>query len=123
MINDLIVRVFASRNAAHLAHWAEKSGYRHETLGSFYDDVISALDSVVELYQGAFELVELTPAEKKSSMVPPDKDDILDLLEDDLDFIAKNRKKITEGIPAIDNLLQELERVYLKTVYKLRNLK
>lgn len=118
MINDLIVRVFASRNAAHLAHWAEKSGYRHETLGSFYDDVISALDRVVEARQGAFDLVKINkiPEEKQPK-------DILNQLEEDMVFIGENRGEITGCLPAIDNLLQELEGCYLKTVYKLRNLK
>lgn len=57
MIEELIARVFGTRNAAHLAHWKEASGYRHETLAAFYGDVLDALDKLVEAYQGAFDLV------------------------------------------------------------------
>jgi len=39
MIEELIARVFGTRNAAHLAHWKEASGYRHETLAAFYEGV------------------------------------------------------------------------------------
>ena len=118
MIEELIIRVFSTRNASHLAHWAESSGYRHETLGEFYTDVIPALDAVIEARQGSFDLVEVEQIPKQ-----PKVKDILKLIEDDFIFISDNRNKITGGLIAIDNLLQELESVYLKAIYKLRNLK
>lgn len=118
MIEELIARVFASRNAAHLAHWKETFGFRHEALGAFYDDVITAIDDIVEAHQGAFDLVEVNGLPKQ-----PKVDDIVMLLEDDMVFISENRKKLTNGLPAIDNLLQSLEHVYLRTLYRLRKLK
>lgn len=118
MIEELVARVFASRNAAHLAHWKETSGFRHETLGAFYDDVIGAIDDIVEAHQGAFDLIDVSGLPKQ-----PKVDDIVELLEDDMVFISENRKKITSGLPAIDNLLQGLEHIYLRTLYKLRKLK
>lgn len=118
MIEELVARVFASRNAAHLAHWKETSGFRHETLGAFYDDVIGAIDDIVEAHQGAFDLIEVNGLPKQSKV-----DDIVKLLEEDMVFISENRKKITNGLPAIDNLLQGLEHIYLRTLYKLRKLK
>jgi intein/homing endonuclease len=48
--------------------------------------------------------------------------DIIAQLQSDLEFIAKDRQNITKGSAAIDNKLQELEGVYLKTLYKLKNL-
>lgn len=117
MIEELVSRTFATRNAAHLAHWRETSGYRHETLGAFYDDVISSIDSLVEAYQGAYDLI------KVKSLPSTDEKDMVDLLESDMEWIAKNREKITDGMHALDNLLQDLEHVYLRTLYKLRNLK
>lgn len=118
MIEQLIIRVFATRNAAHLAHWAEASGYRHETLGAFYDDVIVAMDAFVEAHQGAFDLVKVGALPEQ-----PKTKNIEDRLEEDMLWFGKNRKKITGDLPALDNLLQEVERVYLKALYKLRNLK
>lgn len=117
MIEDLIARVFATRNAAHLAHWAEKSGYRHETLSAFYEGVLGALDSFVEAYQGAFDLVGDVALEQ------PKIKDILKRLEDDMVWISENRAEVTGKLPALDNLLQEIEAIYLKAIYKLRNLK
>lgn len=118
MIEQLIARVFASRNAAHLAHWAETSGFRHQTLGGFYDGAIDKLDSIVEAHQSAFELVKVGALAKQ-----PEVDDIVAHLEEDLVWINENRKKITNGLAAIDNLLQDLEGLYLSTLYKLKRLK
>ena len=47
MIEDLVSRAFAIRNAAHLAHWATKSFSEHMALGSFYDEVIEKIDGIV----------------------------------------------------------------------------
>lgn len=117
MIEQLIARVFATRNASHLAHWKESSGYRHETLAEFYDNLLDVVDKLVEAHQGAFDLVgdvDLEPVKVK---------DIIKRLEEDMVWISENRPKITGKLPALDNILQELESVYLKALYKLRNLK
>lgn len=117
MIDELVSRVFSTRNSAHLAHWAETSGYLHGVLGDFYDGVIDKLDTLVEAYQGVFELVKVKKLEQAKSK------DMVSTLEDDLEWMGKNRKEITGGIPALDNLLQDLESMYMSTLYKLRNLK
>lgn len=112
MIESLVAKVFDTRNKAHIQHWKETSGFAHETLGSFYEDSITGIDDVVEAYQGVFDLISIDGV-----------DDIVKQLEEDLLFIGQNRKEITKGLPAIDNLLQELEHTYMKTLYKLKRLK
>lgn len=116
MIEQLIALVFATRNAAHLAHWLEKSGYRHETLAAFYDDILEALDKLVEAHQGAFDVIG------KVELDQPTVKDILARLEADMVWISENRAKITGKLPTLDNILQDLEGVYLKAIYKLRRL-
>lgn len=117
MIEQLVSRTFATRDAAHLAHWAETSGFRHETLGAFYDSLIEKIDSLVEAYQGVFDLIKVKKLDQHKST------DMIPILEDDLEWIGKNRKEITKGLQALDNMLQDLESVYMSTLYKLRNLK
>ena len=54
MIEQLISQVFYARNVSHWQHWRATgtgSYAKHQALGSFYDDVIEALDSLVEAYQ------------------------------------------------------------------------
>lgn len=117
MIEELIVRVFASRNAAHLEHWRTKSFAQHKALGHFYDGVIDDIDKLVEAHQGAIELIDLTELPKQ--MKPAN---IIAMLEDDVVWINKNRKAITSGLPGLDNILQELEGTYMSTLYKLKHL-
>ena len=119
MVEELISRVFYARNVAHFEHWRAEGvgGYaRHMALGGFYEDVISALDTFVEAYQGAFELV--------GNIRPPKTDatEILLILTEDAAWIEKNHESICKGNRAVANLLDTVTGVYLSAIYKLRNL-
>ena len=116
MIEELISRVFATRNAVHLAHWAETSGWRHKVLGKFYDSLIDKVDSIVEAHQGAYGLV----GDVKSVTV--DKDNIADHIAEEAKWIDKNRDNIAGNIRAISNLVDDLVDDYLSTHYKLTKL-
>lgn len=120
MIEELISRVFYSRNVAHWQHWraqGEGSYAAHKALGNFYDDVIDALDDLVEAYQGAYDLVGTIPAPPKA------KTEILAQLEADAAWIEEHHEEICQGNRAVANLIDNLTGVYLRAVYKLRNLK
>lgn len=119
MIEGLISRVFHARNVAHVNHWRATgtgSYARHQALGSFYEDVIEALDALVEAYQGAFELVGGIPAISGSAT------DALKVLREDARWIETNHEKICKGDRAVANLLDAVREVYLSAIYKLRNL-
>jgi DNA-binding ferritin-like protein len=120
MIEQLISRVFYARNVAHYEHWRATgtgSFSRHMALGSFYEEVIEAIDDLVEAYQGAFDLIGSIPAPEAP------KNDILKLLQADADWIEENHEDICKGNRAVANLIDSLTGVYLSTIYKLRNLK
>jgi hypothetical protein len=119
MIEELISRVFYARNVAHFEHWTANGvgAYaRHKALGNFYEDVIEAVDSLVEAYQGAFELIGTVRAPKTKA------DDILLILIEDAAWIEKNHEAICKGNRAVANLIDGVTEVYLTTIYKLRNL-
>ncbi len=117
MIEELICRVFATRNAAHIEHWRVKSGYIHEALGGFYEEVIEKLDSVVEANIALFGQISVgaIPAQPKCG-------NIVSHLEDDLVWIGQNRQKIGAKVQAIDNMIQDLEGVYIGALFKLKSL-
>lgn len=120
MIEKLIARVFYARNLAHHEHWRAKgdgSYAKHQALGAFYDDVIDALDALVEAYQGAFDLVGAIPVPDMTS------GGILKVLEGDADWIEEHHESVCKGNRAVGNLLDNVSGVYLSTIYKLRNLK
>lgn len=117
MINQLIARVFEARNVTHLAHWGTNSYAEHMALGDFYEDVIEALDDLVENYQACFGLIG--SLDKGSSR---EDCEVLECLQEDVRWIKKNSDKITQGLTPLQNLLDNLVSVYLKTIYKLENL-
>lgn len=120
MIEQLISRVFYARNVAHFEHWRATgagSYAKHKALGKFYDEVIEALDSLVEAYQGAFELIGDIPAPSTSAK------DVLNLLEEDAAWIEEHHEEVCQGNRAVANLIDGVTGVYLSTIYKLRNLK
>jgi DNA-binding ferritin-like protein len=120
MIEQLISRVFYARNVAHFEHWRAKgegSFAKHMALGEFYDGVIDAIDTLVEAYQGAFELIGNIPAPETP------KGDVLKLLEADAKWIEENHEGVCKGNRAVANLIDSLTGVYLSTIYKLRNLR
>lgn len=116
MIEELVSRVFATRNAVHLAHWSETSGWRHSVLGEFYDSLIDKIDEVVEAYQGAYGLIGTV----KQATVDPE--DIAEHISEEAKWIDENRDKLSGNIRAISNLVDDLVDNYLTTHYKLTKL-
>lgn len=116
MIKELIGRVMQARNSAHLEHWSTGSYAAHQALGEFYEGVIPKLDTLVEAYQGAFGKVGrvdlLPPASQKCSL----------LLGEQVLWMGKNRDSICKDIEALENVLDEIVSLYLKTLYKLKEL-
>lgn len=117
MIDRLIARVFQTRNAAHLAHWAAKGpgGYaRHMALGAFYEDLIEKLDAIVECHQGTRGRVLVA---YEGARVSPD--EIVAHISAEAEWIAMNREAIAGGSPSVANLVDDLHGLYAKTAYLL----
>lgn len=114
MIEQLIDRMFKSRNAAHIEHWKTDSYSKHKALGGFYDDLIDQLDKYVEAHQGTFGLIGKVAGEEK---------DVAKIIHDDIIWLNENREKIARGVPALENIVDELTALHMKTLYKLENLR
>lgn len=119
VINELISRVFCSRNVAHLSHWKTKSYSQHVALGDFYESVIESLDSFIEKYQAAFGLINFKEDEEGEEEEKAVKD-LVPNLQEDVKWINSNRSKLANDIPALENELDELVSVYLTAIYKLK---
>jgi len=114
MIEELITRMFESRNATHIAHWKTKSYSAHQALGDYYDNVIDSLDKYVEAHQGALGIVGEIPGEVENASK---------LINDNIIWLTKNREKIAQNVPALENLIDELTSMHMSTLYKLENLR
>ena len=68
----------------------------------------------MEAYQGGFGLVENLPDEIENGRT---------LVNDEMLWLAENREKIAKDVPALENLLDDLTALHMKTLYKLENLR
>jgi hypothetical protein len=114
MIKELITKSFKARNTAHANHWTTNSFSQHQALGEFYDNIIDVLDRYVEAYQGTFGQLEQAPDQVE---------DIAKFLRKDLLWLNSNRKDVARGVPALENILDEMTAVYMTTLYKIENLR
>ena len=114
MIEEFISRAFKTRNQAHLMHWKTKSFAEHKALGSFYEDLIDKLDTLVEACQGSKGIIGHVDLSCKDESV-----DIVKCLSDDANFASKNRSKIAHGVPAIENIVDEIASAIDSTNYLL----
>ena len=116
-INELVERVFTTRNLVHFAHWNTNSYASHVALGDLYDAIVDAVDDLVETFQGEFGL--LTGLECCECSAP---DDIIAQIKADSDWVKANRSKIANGSTTIENMVDGLMAAYNKCLYKLKNL-
>jgi len=117
MIDELVSRTFAMRDAAHREHFRTTSYARHMALGEFYEALPGAVDDLVEAYQGMFDLVgdfdvKLTVG----------KYDIEAEMQDDIDWLQATRDDTCQEDPSLLNLLDAIVNLYQKTLYKLKRL-
>ncbi len=114
MLDQLIKKVFESRDASHLKHWKTTSYAEHQALGEFYENTVDLIDKYVEAYVGAFGTVE---------EIPEDVKDVTKLIKEDIIWLTANRDKISRNVPALENILDELTGQYLSTLFKLERLR
>lgn len=116
MVEELVARIFRSRDCSHLTHWKTSSYAEHAALGDFYDEIIDLLDNLIECYQGNFGRIGEVKLQTQQG-------EILKCLESDAVWLAENRSQVTGEVEALENIIDEITALYLKTIYKLKFLK
>ena len=115
-IEEIASRVFAIRNIAHRTHWKTTSFATHEALGAFYDSIIDVIDEIVEADQGMHGLIgDFVVKDAKV-------DNIENFIRAEAQWIEENRANFSK-CNAVLALVDDLVVIYLKTAYKLANLK
>ena len=111
---DFVGQLFLARDVTHSVHLNTRSYAKHKALGGFYPKIIDLADDLVETYQGRHGLIgpiTLHSAEKTGNVV--------EFLEDSLKKIEKGREEFRDDT-AIQNIVDEIVGLYLKTLYKLK---
>ena len=113
---QLIGLLFLGRNVAHSVHLNTRSYSKHVALNIFYDRIIGVADDFAEAYQGRHGLIGpiAIPAAKKTT-------NIIEFLQAQLDVIEKGRYEVCDkDDSSLQQLIDNIIEVYLRTLYKLR---
>jgi hypothetical protein len=113
---QLLGLLFLGRNVAHSVHLNTRSYSKHVALNIFYERIIGVADDFAEAYQGRHGLIGpiAIPAAKKTT-------NIIEFLQAQLDEIEKGRYEVCDkNDSSIQQLIDNIIEVYLRTLYKLR---
>ena len=115
---DFVGMLFLARDVTHSVHLNTRSYSKHKALQKFYDGIIDLADTFSEAYQGKYGLIgpiTLHSAKKTGNVV--------EFLEDQLDEIHSVRYEVVDkDCTAIHNIIDEIEGLYMSTLYKLKYL-
>jgi len=117
-------KLFEVRQVSHIFHLQVQgdmgSGWQHEALGEFYNEILEFTDDLIETYQGQYGIVEGYEI-IDSSITSETKS--LDYLKENVEFIKKERKAISAEDTHLHNIVDEIIALFYKTIYKLTYLK
>lgn len=118
MIDKIIATLFLSREVSHREHLGTTSYAQHMALGDFYEEVIGVADSLAETYQGMGELIKDIPYLEYDGG-----GNIHTVLKKHLTMIQRYRAKCGIESAALEAEFDNIETLYLSTLYKLKFLK
>jgi hypothetical protein len=55
--------------------------------------------------------------------IPIQEKSVSKLIHADIIWLNENRSKVAKGVPALENIVDELTGLHMKTLYKLENLR
>ena len=119
-MNEYVGTLFQSRNQAHIYHLQTSSYAKHKALNKYYEDIIDLIDSLVEGYQGKYEII------KGYKMIGTLKDlesdeDIITYFEQIAKYCELKREKLPqEGF--LTNVYDDIDSLIRSTLYKLKRL-
>lgn len=118
----LVATLFLARDLAHREHLATKgigADARHRALGEFYDEIVDLGDDLAESYMGRFN-VDLDIQLLASGVG----EDIIAVLEAQADWVHTTRyDAVAREETALNNIVDDIELRYYRTLFKLRRLK
>lgn len=117
-LRELVSRAFTTRNLLQFSHWSTGSLAAHLATGDLYDAIIDKIDDIVETYMGKHG--KLVIKSQPAATVP---DCICAHVKAEAEWMCDNKHAIANGSAPVLNMLDDLEGIYDKTVYKLENLK
>jgi hypothetical protein len=113
---EFIGLLFLARDVTHSVHLNTRSYSKHVALNIFYDRIIGAADDFAEAYQGRHGLIgSITLHSVKKT------NNVIEFLEDSLKQIEDARYEVCDkSDSSLQQLIDNIVEVYLRTLYKLK---
>jgi len=113
---EFIGLLFLARDVTHSVHLNTRSYSKHVALNIFYDRIIGAADDFAEAYQGRHGLIgPITLHSVKKT------NNVIEFLEDSLKQIEDARYEVCDkSDSSLQQLIDNIIEVYLRTLYKLK---
>ena len=113
---EFVGLLFLARDVTHSVHLNTRSYSKHKALNIFYERIVNVADDFAEAYQGRYGLIgpiTLHSAKKTTN--------VIEFLEDSLKEIEDARYKVCDKDDStLQQLIDNIIEVYLRTLYKLR---
>jgi hypothetical protein len=117
----LFSKLFESREMAHIYHLQVNgdmgSHAKHTVLGEYYDGVLDFIDSIIEVFQGQYGIIEeydvIDTKDTKSK-------DTIEYFNELARFIKEERKCINAEDTHLHNIIDEVVALVYRTLYKLK---
>jgi hypothetical protein len=113
---EFIGLLFLARDVTHSVHLNTRSYSKHVALNIFYDRIVGAADDFAEAYQGRHGLIgPITLHSVKKT------NNVIEFLEDSLKEIENARYEVCDkSDSSLQQLIDNIVEVYLRTLYKLK---
>jgi hypothetical protein len=113
---EFIGLLFLARDVTHSVHLNTRSYSKHVALNIFYDRIVGAADDFAEAYQGRHGLIgPITLHSVKKT------NNVIEFLEDSLKEIEDARYEVCDkSDSSLQQLIDNIVEVYLRTLYKLK---
>ena len=117
MFPEFAALLFAARDFGHRAHLRTAKHSQHVTLGTFYTELTELVDSIVECYQGLHGAIDLPYLE-----TPVPTEDATEAIVRYAEVVAGTRDEALGDNRAINAIADLIEELFLRTIYRLRQL-
>jgi hypothetical protein len=112
-IGEFLLKLLHAATNGHILHLQTKSYSEHKALQGYYEKLPDAVDSIIEQYQGAYQVIIEYPATYEAP-----KADALQEVTYIRDFIVANRA-IIGPYTSLQNEVDALLSIVESTMYKL----
>jgi hypothetical protein len=117
---NLIAVCFLSRDVAHREHLKTDSYPAHKALKKFYEKIVPLADSLAEACMGRHKTV----IKDIPYLAPEGRPDVISQLEMHLAAIEAQRyRDLDKADTPLQNIVDEIVKLYLDTLYMLRRFK